>query len=334
MTDEKPQDALVRVRGILQALRGSLAKGEQGFAGQIADIVIALGSTSNVSRYHLIVQALLQSVIREVDKFVRIEIALRLASETSVSTEIVKVLAMDEIEVAEPILREYATLSEVDLSEIAIRSGHAHRLAISKRAHIGEIVSTALMCFGETDVVEALLQNTGARISERTFRGVFALAKSYPELREPLILRHDLPQSVAFEMLDWVTEAQRLFLCERIVSEPNALKRIIADAIDDPSLALSISDDIRGLIERRTSADGGWLDEEIVVIMKQLPAEKLDLGVAIASDYLRAPFVSLREVVHAGDIDGFLAICRVADISQAIIEAMVTQLFADRKERC
>jgi uncharacterized protein (DUF2336 family) len=133
-------------------------------------------------------------------------LADELASDSRASRGIVRALAEDDIDVAWPILLRSNSLEDTDLIEIAIKGSIRHRLAIAQRELVEEVVSAAVMAFGEPEVAKSLLANAGARISERTFVRMAELAKEWGDMQPSLAARPDLPAAIALEMLEWAID--------------------------------------------------------------------------------------------------------------------------------
>jgi len=84
-----------------------------------------------------------------------------------------------------------------------------HRLAVAIRSRVSEKVSEALIAEGGADVIETLLKNPNAEISERAMEYLVAESRRVDRFQEPLLSRHDLPQGLAQRMFWWVSAALR-----------------------------------------------------------------------------------------------------------------------------
>ncbi len=328
MSNDLERTALFRLQGILESLRGGFEENHSKVATGLAEIIVELGANPGLSRYHALAQELVRAVVREIETPIRIEIAKRLAKETDVAREITRILANDQIEVAWPILEGCATLHDEDLVEVAINRSPRHRLAIAQRKVFSELVSASLVCFSERDVVEAVLRNPGARISGATFEHIGTIAKIHPDLQDPLVRRGDLPLLLAFGMLEWVVGALHVFLYERIGGEPNALKRIIGEAIDAKTLAQTLEENVRELINGFVAATRSLSEADVIAILEGLPSGRRDLKMALVSDYMFEPLRSIRETVASGNAAWFATLCRAADVAKPVFEAMVEHLFS------
>ena len=97
-------------------------------------------------------------------------------------------LANDDIEVAEPILRNTRSFTDDDLVKIVSEKGTKYQIAVSQRINVSETVSDALVDHGNDDVVKSLLQNQSANISENTFDKVIVRAQENSDLHGPCLL--------------------------------------------------------------------------------------------------------------------------------------------------
>ncbi|MCA0449828.1 MAG: NADPH-dependent assimilatory sulfite reductase hemoprotein subunit [Proteobacteria bacterium] len=164
-------------------------------------------------------------------------LADELASDSRASRGIVRALAEDDIDVAWPILLRSKSLEDTDLIEIAIKGSIRHRLAIAQRELVEEVVSAAVMAFGEPEVAKSLLANSGARISERTFVRITELAKEWGDMQPPLAARPDLPATIALEMLEWAIDGVHERLYAAIGGDKAKLRRIVLSALDGEKIA-------------------------------------------------------------------------------------------------
>jgi uncharacterized protein (DUF2336 family) len=149
-------------------------------------------------------------LIAEIEVEARAELSHRLAPLDQAPVEVVRRLAQDDaIAVAGPILQRSRQLAEVDLVEIARLKSQAHLLAISKRAPIGEAVTSTLIRRGEREVMRSVAENRGARLSDDSFCTLLQRAKSDAVLAEKVALRPDIPPPLLRDLLLAVTDLLR-----------------------------------------------------------------------------------------------------------------------------
>jgi len=132
-------------------------------------------------------------VASDLETQVRAELSRRIASTSAPVHRTARRLALDDIEVARPILEKSSALSQDDLVEVIRQRGQEHMMAVTKRSDIGESVSSALVERGEDRVVASLLGNRTARINRETFERVAERAQTSKVLQGPLVRNEKVP---------------------------------------------------------------------------------------------------------------------------------------------
>lgn len=106
----------------------------------------------------------------EIEITARAELASRLARFSRSPVHVVQKLAFDDvIAVAGPVLRESEQLDTATLVENASTMSQQHLLAISERKSLDEAVTDVLVTRGNAGVVNTVVKNTGARLSDFGF---------------------------------------------------------------------------------------------------------------------------------------------------------------------
>ncbi len=166
--------------------------------------------------YAYAVQAL---VTLATDEILRIRVALSstLKDEAHTPSEVAGKLARDiEREVAEPILRFCAALSDEDLLDILRSHPKAWAVqAVAARKRVSEPVSEAVIDTGEVEAGATLIRNEGAEITSALFEKVVDNARHLTEWHAPLAGRKDLPPDVARELAGFVETSVSDYLLSR-----------------------------------------------------------------------------------------------------------------------
>jgi uncharacterized protein (DUF2336 family) len=118
--------------------------------------------------------------------------------------------AVDDIEVAAPILRKSRALSDTTLLKVIAKNSQPHMMAVTQRQDISPEVSHALVEAGDDHVVVSLLSNETARIAHGTFEAVTARAQTSTLLQAPLVRRKDVPVEMLNELYLKVENGLRL----------------------------------------------------------------------------------------------------------------------------
>ncbi len=193
----------------------------------ISDLFLSPNGRLNEHERALMNDVLLK-LINSVEKNVKKELSKRLANIDDVSPDLAAKLANESIEIAEPMLRKSGVLNDEQLIEIIRNRSDAHRMAIAIRSHVSEDVSGELIEKGSEDVLEALIRNENAELSELAIKYLVAESKNVDRFQEPLLDRQDLPVDLAYRMYWWVSAALR----RKIVLEFNLDSSMIDDMLE------------------------------------------------------------------------------------------------------
>jgi uncharacterized protein (DUF2336 family) len=118
--------------------------------------------------------------------------------------------ALDDIEVAAPILRKSRALSDTTLLKVIAKNSQPHMMAVTQRQDISPTVSHALVEAGDDEVVVSLLANDTAQIAHDTFQAVTVRAQTSTLLQAPLVRRKDVPVEMLTELYLKVESGLRL----------------------------------------------------------------------------------------------------------------------------
>jgi uncharacterized protein (DUF2336 family) len=195
---------------------------------RLADVVCL--PASRVNTFERSVTAdLLVDMLREAPVEERVRVARRLSVLNEIPASLVRLLLLDEIEVARPLLELCTSLSESDLRDCARDATVDHRRLIAMRRGVGEVVCEALVEAIEPAVVETLLKNELARFSNLAIETVVAATREDPRYAAQLLRRPELRPHHAYVMFWWAdTDARRAILQRFAVS-----REVLQEAASD-----------------------------------------------------------------------------------------------------
>ena len=171
---------------------------------------------------------ILRHLLNDVETSLRRELATRLADRSDISQSLITDLAYDEIEVAEPILRESPLLSDMTLIEIIHNRAVTHQLAIARRRALTTDITRALVATDNSEVVTAVIENPGAEFADETLGQLVEESRAQALYREPLVKRTDLPEALAKRLYTWVAEPLR----EHIIATYEIDRAILDEELD------------------------------------------------------------------------------------------------------
>lgn len=126
----------------------------------------------------------------------RVELSERLADISLAPHGVVRQLALDEIEVARPVLARSTQLTDQDLIAVAATKGRDHMLAITERPDLKEPVTDFLVAKGDRVVTHSLAGNKTAKFTPRSLGLLATRAISDDALQFALGQRPDVPDDL------------------------------------------------------------------------------------------------------------------------------------------
>jgi uncharacterized protein (DUF2336 family) len=135
----------------------------------------------------------LSSVVSDFSREIRAELAAKIGPSKAPLGNTALKLALDEFDVARPILEHSTALSESHLLEVVSKKTQDHLAAVARRKDVSESVSHALVEKGDDRVVISLLENADAKIAHMTYEAVGDLALTRPSLHTPMVRHENLP---------------------------------------------------------------------------------------------------------------------------------------------
>ncbi len=207
---------------------GTPGKARAILARRLADIV-CLPSSRISPPERWIVGDLLFEILRNSDAIIRKRCAARLADIVDAPSALVRMLASDSYDVAEPLLERSMALTDFDMLEIVKLGGLDHRIALARRERVSETIAAALAASGEPPVITALLKNSGSHLAPPTMEHIVTSAKDETSYARLAIKRAELRPRQAFRLFWWCNHVDRVALLDRFGVD----RSIVIEAVED-----------------------------------------------------------------------------------------------------
>jgi uncharacterized protein (DUF2336 family) len=255
------------------------------------------------------------AVIADLKSQARAELSRMLADAALPLGRTARELALDEIEVARPVLEQSTALTDGDLIEVASSRSQEHLLAMTRRSAIAERVSDALVAHGEDRVVASLLVNKGAQIGQETFEKVAERAQGSEILQAPLVRRQDVP----LELLDSIYASVAAELRQEIVKTYEKVSPAELEAALERSRkrvnraygGLPADFESAKLEFRRLERDGKLEPLFLVTLMRE-GAQSRTLFMLVLARLTDSTFQVVQRIIETRDIDALALLCRGA----------------------
>jgi len=181
------------------------------------------------------VQSLLASIfmslVVEAERDIRRRLAEKLATAEWAPPTLINVLALDEIEIARPIIAASPLLLDHDLIRLLVEATIEHQMEVARRPNLGAEVVAAILRQGEPAVLTALAGNPTADLSEADLRELAGLARRIAALRSPLSRHPKLSSDLAIQLYVWVGQSVRKALAERFHLDSPSLDQALAETL-------------------------------------------------------------------------------------------------------
>lgn len=144
---------------------------------------------------------------------------------------LINVLALDEIEIARPILANSPVLQDEDLVRVLVEATLEHQIEVARRPNLPGRVADAIIDRGEPATMTALASNRCAQISVEGVRRLVEQSRRIAALRGPLTRHPLLTEQLAEQMYQWVGIALRQSIADRFQVDEARLAPLIDQAI-------------------------------------------------------------------------------------------------------
>lgn len=225
------------------------------------------------------IQALLNSIfmslVVEAERDIRRRLSEKLAQAEWAPSALVNVLALDDIEIARPVIAGSPVLKDHDLVRLLVEATIEHQIEVARRPNIGPPVVAAILQQSEPAVLTALAGNPSAALSEHDLSVLVTAAQRIAAMRSPLARHPGLTDGLARQLYLWVGQALRHSLVDRFRLDAAEL---------DAALAASVREAHGGSAPAaRTERDGEREEMERRLVAKLDAAGQLRPGYLIRS---------------------------------------------------
>ena len=246
---------------------------------RLADVVCL--PTSRINAFERAMTAdLLADILREAEPAERKKVARRISGLPEIPATLARLLLRDEVEVAEELLLNAATLSDADLLDCARLMNLEHRRLIALRRGVSEVVCDVLIEFGEVLVLECLLKNDEAKLSTGGIEAVVALTRGDPRLTAMLLRRPELRPAHAY-VLFWLADAE----ARRVILQRFAVSRELLQEATSDIFAMAAAEHWQEPLSRKALQFIERRQRNRAAVDRS-PYDNLEAAVAAASDGL------------------------------------------------
>lgn len=185
-----------------------------------------------------LVGSVFMSLVAEAERDIRRRLAEKIAPAPWVPAALVNVLALDEIEIAGPLIAASPVLQDHDLIRLLVESTLDHQIAVARRGRLGAPVVEAILRQEEPAVLTALAGNDSAEITGSAMERLVDHSRRIAAMRSPLARHPRLSSDMAEKLYLWVGQSLRSALIERFRLDPAELDSALALTIREAHAAV------------------------------------------------------------------------------------------------
>ena len=187
------------------------------------------------------IQALLNSIfiglVVGAEREIRRRLSDKLATADWCPSALVNVLALDEIEIARPIIAASPVLKDADLIRLLVEATIEHQIEVARRPNLATSVAAEIVRKAEPAVMTALAANVTAEIAEADMLRLVEAARQIADMRAPLSKHPKLNGDLALRLYIWVGQTLRDALADRFRLDPTRMMIALAESVAEAHAA-------------------------------------------------------------------------------------------------
>lgn len=179
------------------------------------------------------IQAIFLDLVVQAERDIRQRLSEKLAGAVWAPHALISILALDEIEIARPIIAQSPALNDGDLVRLLVEATLEHQIEVARRPNIGQPVVSAIIDQNQPHVLAALADNTTAQVTPLHMQRLVAASRRIVALRGSLARHPRLTDEMAQTLYTWVGETLRSSIAERFTIDPALLARTMDETVAD-----------------------------------------------------------------------------------------------------
>ncbi len=285
---------------------------------EVTDLFFETSGARN-NRESALFDEVLQLVAAEMQEGVLAELAETFADAADAPVGLLRDLANHAFEVAGPVLQRSNVLDEQTLLQVVNCQSQEHIKAVAEREDVSEVVSDAIVRFGDDQALDALMRNDGATVSRSSMEAAVDRARRNTFLHEGVVKRRDLPLDLLNEMYFVVETKLRDQILQRNANvDPATLDAALSKARE--RLKQSVGDmtaeakNAMAFIQSKKTS--GELNARLLVsLYREAKQTHFLYGLAEVTNLDHETVATL---LQRKDVDGLAMICRAANIERPL----------------
>lgn len=275
-------------------------------------------------------------IARQAERDIRKALSDSLASAEWAPPALIAMLALDEIEIARPVIANSPLLKDQDLLRVLVEATIEHQIEVARRPRISGRVADAIIDRGEPASLTALAGNKTAEVSEDALGRLIDQSRRVAALRAPLTRHPRLNDALATQLYQWVGQSLREAIGERFRVDESRLAEAI-DAVTRPVAPPPVGAEPMG-IEPADVTDHEEMERRLVAklqsagqlragfLIRAVREKRLSLfehGIAALGGF---PITHIRAAIVRPSPDALFLACAAVGIDRAVFPAVLEEI--------
>ncbi|HTK35480.1 MAG TPA: DUF2336 domain-containing protein [Caulobacteraceae bacterium] len=180
-----------------------------------------------------LLQDIFMGLVVQAERDIRQRLAEKLAGAAWAPPALINILALDDIEIARPLIAKSPMLQDADLIRLLVEATLEHQMEVARRPNIGVSVVSAILDQSQPAVLTALADNVTAQASPMQMQRMVIASRRVAGMRGPLARHPRLDDNLAHVLYGWVGEALRANIAERFTIDPARLGESLSEAVSE-----------------------------------------------------------------------------------------------------
>jgi uncharacterized protein (DUF2336 family) len=187
------------------------------------------GQTSPESK--LLIENIFLDLVKRAERDMRLRLAESLSTAPWAPSALINALALDDIEIARPVIAKSPVLKDHDLIRVLALATIEHQIEVARRPDLGGDVVKAILDQADPVVLTTLAGNDSADMSGLAMTRLVAASRKIAALRAPLSRHPALNLELACALYSWVGDTLKSEIVGRFNVDRPALDHALREAI-------------------------------------------------------------------------------------------------------
>jgi uncharacterized protein (DUF2336 family) len=271
------------------------------------------------------------TLARQAERDIRMSLAESLAGADWAPVALVNMLALDEIEIARPIIASSTLLRDQDLLRILVEASIEHHIEVARRPALSGRVADAIIDGAEPATMTALASNRSAEISEDGLRRLVEHSRRVAALRAPLTRHPRLNESLARELYSLVGGALRQAIVERFRVDDMRIGAAIDTAVSGlqaqdetpPATSPAEREEMERRLVDKLQGSGQLRAGFLIRAIREKRLTLFEHGLAGLGGF---SITQVRAAMKRPSPDALFMACNAVGIDRAVFPALLTEI--------